>query len=86
LWWYRSIRPFGTYNLWCDARKKPMVDWQLESSIQDSVVMVSDGKKLNAASKRIIRSFLQRWQQDSDEEEGDLEPEELPVNEEMDID
>jgi hypothetical protein len=85
VWWMESKNVYGTYNLAVDHRKKPMVDWQFEESVQDSVVMVAGGKKLDRKSIRLIKSWMQRWKQEDEEEDVGLEPESLPSDEEMDI-
>ena len=86
LWWYTSKKVFGTYHPWVDVRKKPLVDWQLQSSIQDSVKMVSGGKKISKLSAKFIRSFIQRWKQEGVADGLNLEPEVAPEDQPMDID
>ena len=86
LWWYTAVREFGTYHPWIGLRRKPMVDWQLQSSIQYSDKMVGDGKHISAKSEALIRSFMQRWTQECVGDVLVLEPDELPADDEMDLD
>jgi hypothetical protein len=79
VWWLEAQRMYGTYHL-CYRNNKPLMDWQSEDSIQDSVVMVANGKKLNAKSVKLIGNYMQRWKQAVEEEaaQGDLEPDVFP--------
>jgi len=85
VWWMESATEFGTWKM-SRANRKPLMDWQPEESIQDSVVMVSNEKKLHKKSMKLIRDYMQRWQQDADAVVGDLEPEEMPVEQVLDLD
>jgi hypothetical protein len=54
LWWFKSKRPFGVYHPWYTTKRKPMVDWQLESSIQDSVVpRQEDQREVGAKNQKL---------------------------------
>ena len=84
VWWMESATEFGTWKM-SRANRKPLMDWQPEESIQDSVVMVSNEKKLHKKSMKLIRDYMERWKQDADAVVGDLEPEEMPVEHLMDL-
>jgi hypothetical protein len=85
VWWMCSTTLFGTWTM-CFNNRKPLVDWQPESSIQDTVRMVKKGKKINKKSVRLIKNYMKRWQQEVDEVDGDLEPESIPAENFMDVD
>jgi hypothetical protein len=66
VWWmsaFNDSRPYDT--TWNLERHngQPFLDWQFEEGVQDAVVMISNGKKISARSKKTIRSFVARWQQ-----------------------
>jgi hypothetical protein len=83
VWWLSARRPFGTYSPSVDHKNEPVLEWQFQESIQDTVVMISQGRKLSAASVTAINHWIDRWAQeaadnmnedenpDSDSESGD---------------
>jgi hypothetical protein len=85
VWWMQATRRFGTWRLSRNNRK-PLMDWLLETSIQDCVRMVKGGKKLRKKSVTLIKKFMERWKQEAEEVVGDLEPGEMPVAILMDMD
>ena len=78
VWWMQAFqdRQWGTYRLGYEERSSntrkskvsqiPLVGWQWESSVQDRVLMINDGKNLSAASKTLIVNYVERWSQDKE--------------------
>jgi hypothetical protein len=66
LWWMAPFNPNKPYDTtWRLARSngQPFLDWQFQEGIQDAVVMIANGGKISAKSKKTIRSFVRRWRQ-----------------------
>jgi hypothetical protein len=69
--WLVAARDFGTYR----QSRVPAIEWQFEESVQDSVKMISEGKKLSATSVTLVNAYVERWAvqdaQVTDDEDND---------------